>query len=77
MDPNANLTEQVLLAARIQQLGAIVLRRPLTEAEEVELWDSAQRLAELVEVLDRWLNVGGFLPERWELARDPRLRRRP
>ncbi len=69
MDPNANLDEQILLAARLQQLGEVQGRRSLTEAEEVELWDSSQRLAELVEALDHWLTGGGFLPQRWTDAR--------
>lgn len=69
MDPNANLDEQLLLAARLQQLSEVQGRRSLTEGEEIELWDSATRLAELVEALDHWITGGGFLPTRWKGGR--------
>ena len=55
MDPNANLEEQLRIAARI--------------ANGEELSTDAERLADLVEALDGWLKGGGFLPQRWERKR--------
>lgn len=54
MDPNENLREQKELAEYL------VNRADATKAE---------RLAELVLALDEWVANGGFLPERWYLAR--------
>lgn len=65
MDPDANLAEQLELAARLAEAAA--------EAEICELDNDAldilfadgQRLAELVQALDSWIRNGGFLPGRW------------
>jgi hypothetical protein len=51
MDPNANLAEQLKLAARILDGAA---------PEE-----DAERLAELVLALDEWLRRSGGLPREW------------
>lgn len=56
MDPNANLTEMLELAAEIQAAY---------EADETISEADANRLAELVEALDGWLKGKGFLPARW------------
>jgi hypothetical protein len=50
MDPTANLTEALQLAA------------DLVEGEDPD----AARLAELVIALDEWLRRGGFLPVPWQ-----------
>lgn len=55
MDPNANLREQITLASRIIY-------------DEGANPDDAVRLAELVEALHEWIDRGGFLPDRWEVA---------
>lgn len=52
MDPNANLTEQLRISARIVNGRALA--------------GDAERLAELVEALAAWLESGGFLPQAWE-----------
>jgi hypothetical protein len=65
MDPDANLNEQLLLAARLRLIAMTRQRRNLTADEDAEVYESADRLAELVEALNRWLSVGGFLPSRW------------
>lgn len=52
MDPNANLAEQLTIAARIN-------------AGTPEEGD-ADRLAELVEALNEWVANGGALPAAWE-----------
>lgn len=57
MDPNANLKEQLELAAAILE-GA--------DAGVREWGATAHRLAELVQALDEWIENGGFLPKRWE-----------
>lgn len=59
MDPNANLKEQLELAAEIIKSS---------DANEGYFFDPAKavRLAELVEALDGWLSKGGFLPGKWE-----------
>lgn len=51
MDPNANLEEQLRLAARLM----------LEDGDDRD----ALRLAELVKALDAWLTNGGFLPQEW------------
>lgn len=58
MDPNANLAEQQLLAARI-----------LDGDDYVDSGD-AVRLAELVQAMDEWIKKGGFLPTEWQASRD-------
>jgi hypothetical protein len=52
MDPNANLTEQLKIAA-------LLLNDDPNNAV------AAIRLAELVEGLDEWIKGGGFLPDAW------------
>ena len=51
MDPNANLLEQLQIAHRI-----------ITGRMQ---YGDEDRLAELVEALDEWLEKGGFFPVRW------------
>lgn len=58
MDPNANLEEQ-------RELAKAILESHSWQKESI------QRLAELVQALDRWLSGGGFLPQDWnKLCRD-------
>jgi hypothetical protein len=70
MDPNANLKEQMEVAAEIQQLWAgcnddgTLPREQMEQASELAL-----RLSELVLSLDHWLSKGGFLPAQWETRR--------
>jgi hypothetical protein len=65
MDPDANLTEQLDLAADLLRLHESRYGTdegtPPTEAELID----AARLAELVQALDAWLTGGGCLPQRW------------
>jgi hypothetical protein len=56
MDPDANLVEQRLLAARI--ITAIDKGRTIDS-------DDAYRLAELVQALDDWCCRDGFVPHAW------------
>jgi hypothetical protein len=56
MDPNANLEEQLRLAARIVEDGDSGVGASSLHAD---------RLAELVLALNEWITNGGFLPERW------------
>jgi hypothetical protein len=58
MDPNANLREQRQLQEVLQT----------TESSEERL-DALERIAELAEALDGWLNRRGFLPRAWERCR--------
>jgi len=67
MDPEANLAEQLSLAAEIIE---IIDERSddngvLSDEDKDEVVDNAERLAELVQALDGWLLRGGFLPKRW------------
>lgn len=58
MDPNANLEEQRIIAARI------------TRAHDAgRMADSADvdRLAELALALDGWIASGGYLPRDWQV----------
>lgn len=60
MDPNANLEEQRKLA---QAISTTLYRETIIP--------DAERLAELVQALDKWLSGGGFLPKDWnKLCRD-------
>lgn len=52
MDPNANLAEQRVLAAK------------LLEDDDPDT-DDVTRLCELVLSLDQWICRGGFLPKSW------------
>jgi len=56
MDPDANLEEQLLLAARINRH-----RDNEKIPNEHDVW----RLAELVEALNEWIRKGGALPTAW------------
>jgi hypothetical protein len=56
MDPDANLIEQLQLAARLN--GA---RDQDETPDEHDVW----RLAELVEALNEWIMKGGALPTDW------------
>ena len=60
MDPDANLKEQLELARSILEDGEEL-------AGDDELVNSAERLAELVQTLDGWINSRGFLPKRWRM----------
>jgi len=64
MDPDANLTEQLRLAARLLELPADDLGN-YTQAEQSEAYFASLRLAELVEALHDWMRGGGFLPQAW------------
>lgn len=55
MDPNANLTRQREIVARIVE----------GESQDGDL----EELADLAEALDEWLSKGGFLPARWQRGR--------
>jgi hypothetical protein len=56
MDPNANLKEQLELAASIHRK---------IDNEHVLNDDEAGRLADLVIALNDWITGGGFLPDTW------------
>jgi len=56
MDPDANLEEQLELAAEAIE--------SIENGAEVHV-DDVERLAELVLALDGWITNGGFLPKRW------------
>jgi hypothetical protein len=58
MDPNENMKEQLELAKRL-------LADPPDHIYDPETIADIHRLAELVEALDAWLLIGGFLPARW------------
>ena len=73
MDPEANLAEQLSLAAEIIEIidGGVDEggNLSLSEDEMDEVVDNANRLAELVQALDGWLRSSGFLPSSWERGR--------
>ena len=54
MDPDACLDE---------------IRSILAENDSADLWQSADRLAELVDALDDWITKGGWLPDDWRRAK--------
>jgi hypothetical protein len=58
MDPTANLKEQIELAKII-----------LDEDDRGILPTDGARLAELVISLNRWMRLGGHLPEQWAVPR--------
>lgn len=58
MDPTAALAEMRTLSARMLD----------DESDHVDTGD-AVRLAELVQALDQWIGVGGFLPVDWTKSR--------
>jgi hypothetical protein len=59
MDPNANLTEQRRIAARIMKMI------DNDQAGSPEVAEDGARLAELVQALDEWISKGGFLLLAW------------
>ena len=61
MDPDAALDELLCLVEHM---------RRLTQDDCANRIDSVDilRAGELVEALDSWLTVGGFLPQRWQPA---------
>lgn len=64
MDPNANLTEQLVLAGKLNNgIGWHVYSDLASYEADVD------RLCELVESLDKWLKTGGHLPDRWQRGR--------
>ena len=56
MDPDANIEEQLRLAASIQE--------DFYGGNGINEHDT-NRLAELVLVLNQWIVAGGFLPRSW------------
>lgn len=66
MDPNANLAEIRNAVADI-----ITAERDSVDnaATGAAIYDTAVRLAELVEALDSWVCKGGFLPDAWKGGR--------
>jgi hypothetical protein len=71
MDPDANLKEQLEVAAAIQEARDEYDRDSATwgSGDDKE-WNEQQaeramRLAELVEALNEWILKGGFLPKAW------------
>ena len=71
MDPNANLRQQLAVAA---QINAIVDNCTddghFSPKQLDELQGLAAQLAELVTALDGWISGSGFLPDRWQLAQN-------
>ncbi len=65
MDPNANLREQLRIAARIRVAQEAEEEGGISNVDEL-----ASRLAELVEALNAWIVGGGFLPDAWQVNRD-------
>lgn len=59
MDPDANLKEQLEIAAILNQFR---------DADEPPPEDQVWRLAELVEALNEWILKGGALPKSWSKA---------
>jgi hypothetical protein len=59
MDPDANLKEQLQLAAALVEVD------PEDPECGTAVATDTQRLAELVLALDDWINRGGFLPKQW------------
>jgi hypothetical protein len=62
MDPNANLREQLKLAA-VDWTGKDT--NELSPEELSKLHIAHMRLCDLVESLDQWLTKGGFMTDRW------------
>jgi len=61
MDPDANLKEQLQLAAALEDVDYDQLDE---NSKEAAISDAC-RLAELVLALDEWISKGGFLPKLW------------
>ncbi len=67
MDPTANLTEVLEIAEEILTVDEQEWKEdPATVALVA---DNGVRLAELVRVLDDWIQRGGFLPQQWKKKR--------
>lgn len=66
MDPNATLDELLALTRSL-------LNTPDADGVAESRLDPADaiRAAELVEALDGWLMMGGYLPRRWQPADRP------
>lgn len=62
MDPNANLAEQL-------QLAADILKQCDNATDATGVTQDAERLAELVLALNEWLTNGGFIPQTWRERR--------
>lgn len=69
MDPNANLKEMLQLATTMQE------DYDDEEGNGIDQ-DDANRLAELVQSLNRWIMMGGFLPKDWRDANE-RFNKKP
>lgn len=65
MDPDANLAEQLTIAAEINAIRDSIPDDGTMTAELERLAHLAFRLAELVESLDEWIRKGGGLPRAW------------
>ena len=67
MDPNANLEEQLKLAAELQRMEDEQEGdwSDWESSAQLDYLEAAGRLAELVLALSEWLHKGGFLPDRW------------
>ena len=58
MDPNANLTEQRRLIAKLSD--------PLSPLyDEQDRQADLGRIVDLAQTLDQWISKGGFLPDAW------------
>lgn len=70
MDPNANLREQrEIYRAIIDIQNHADEGGNYTGAQERQLQEHAERLADLVEALDQWMSACGFLPAAWSAGR--------
>ncbi len=70
MDPNANLVELSDLAEHVHAIeDHCNADGTFTLEQQAALIDDAQRMADLIEALDRWIRGGGFLPRAWDLPR--------
>jgi hypothetical protein len=70
MDPEANLKKQLELSRDIPKAWDNCNDDGTLSAASLEqVADDANRLSELVESLDGWIRMGGFLPKRWHWAR--------
>ena len=64
MDPHENVREQ-------RRLCALIRAQPDSQAGDWELARLAERLADLVQALDRWRLSGGFDPYQLDLGWPP------
>jgi hypothetical protein len=58
MNPNETLAE----------IRELLLNGGIGGRDLVRSYDSADRLAELIEALDNWISRSGFLPDAWAKA---------